>query len=265
MRECWFIKRRVTSFSAFKVMKAWFCCVRREKAMKKIGLIGGMSWESTTIYYQLLNRGARERLGGLHSADLLLRSYDFHYIERLQTAGDWDGLTQMIIDAGRELEEAGAECVLICSNTMHKMASEVQAAVHIPLLHIGDAIAHAIHESSSRRPLVLATRFVMEQDFYLGYLRERHGISAVVPEKQDRIEVHRVIYEELCRGKVIEASKQKYMRVIEKAVSDQNAPADGVIFGCTEIGLLMTPEEARLPAFDTTVLHVKAALRFAGY
>ena len=233
--------------------------------MKKIGLIGGMSWESTTIYYQLLNRMARERLGGLHAADLLLRSFDFHDIERLQTAGDWDGLTQMMVDAARGLEASGAGCLLICTNTMHKMAAEVQAAVDIPLLHIGDAIASAVHDSGATRPLLLATRFAMEQDFYLGYLRERHGIHAVVPEELDRMEVHRVIYEELCQGKVIASSKQTYMQIIDKARSDADLPADSVIFGCTEIGLLITPGDFSIPALDTTVLHAEAALTFAGY
>ena len=233
--------------------------------MKKIGLIGGMSWESTAIYYQLLNRIARERLGGLHSVDLLLRSFDFQEIGRLQTAGDWDGLTRMMVDAARGLEASGAGCLLICTNTMHKMAAEVQAAVDIPLLHIGDAVASAVHDSSATRPLLLATCFTVEQDFYLGYLRDRHRIRAVVPEEQDRIEVHRVIYDELCQGKVIDSSKQTYMQIIEKARSDANAPADGVIFGCTEIGLLITPDDFSFPAFDTTVLHAEAALTFAGY
>ena len=233
--------------------------------MKKIGLIGGMSWESTTIYYQLLNRIARERLGGLHSADLLLRSFDFHDIERLQTAGDWHSLTRMMIDAARGLEAGGAGCLLICSNTMHKMAPEVQAAVEIPLLHIGDAIAAAVHDSGAIRPLLLATRFAMEQDFYLGYLRESHGIHAVVPKERDRMEVHRVIYEELCQGKVLDSSKQTYMQIIDRARSDADLSADSVIFGCTEIGLLITPDDFSFSAFDTTVLHVEAALTFAGY
>ena len=233
--------------------------------MKKIGLIGGMSWESTAIYYKLLNRMARKRLGGLHSVDLLLRSFDFQEIGRLQTAGDWDGLTQKMVDAARGLETSGAGCLLICTNTMHKMAAKVQAAVDIPLLHIGDAVASAVLDSSATRPLLLATRITMEQDFYLGYLRDRHRIHAVVPEEQDRIEVHRVIYEELCQGKVLDSSKQTYMRIIEKARSDADAPADGVIFGCTEIGLLITPDDFSFPTFDTTVLHAEAALTFAGY
>ena len=208
---------------------------------------------------------ARERLGGLHAADLLLRSFDFHDIERLQTAGDWDGLTQMMVDAARGLEASGAGCLLICTNTMHEMAPEVKAAVDIPLLHIGDAIASAVHDSGATRPLLLASRFAMEQDFYLGYLRERHGIYAVVPEEQERMEVHRVIYEELCQGKVIASSKQTYMQIIDKARSDADLPADSVIFGCTEIGLLITPDDFSFPAFDTTVLHAEAALTFAAY
>ena len=233
--------------------------------MKKIGLIGGMSWESTAIYYKLLNRMARKRLGGLHSVDLVLRSFDFQEIGRLQTAGDWDGLTQMMVDAARGLEASGAGCLLICTNTMHKMAPEVQAAVDIPLLHIGDAIAAAVHDSGAIRPLLLATRFAMEQDFYLGYLRESHGIHAVVPKERDRMEVHRVIYEELCQGKVLDSSKRTYMQIIDRARSDADAPADSVIFGCTEIGLLITPDDFSFPAFDTTVLHAEAALTFAGY
>jgi aspartate racemase len=171
----------------------------------------------------------------------------------------------MMVDAARGLEASGAGCLLICTNTMHKMAAEVQAAVDIPLLHIGDAIASAVHDSGATRPLLLATRFAMEQDFYLGYLRERHGIHAVVPEELDRMEVHRVIYEELCQGKVIASSKQTYMQIIDKARSDADLPADSVIFGCTEIGLLITPDDFSFPAFDTTVLHAEAALTFAGY
>ena len=171
----------------------------------------------------------------------------------------------MMVDAARGLEASGAGCLLKCMNTIHKMAAKVQAAVGIPLQHIGDAVASAVQDSSATRPLLLAILLTMEQDFYLGYLRDRHRIHAVEPEEQDRIEEHRMIYDELCQGKVIDSSEQTYMQIIEKARSDADAPADGVIFGCTEIGLLITRGDLSFPAFGTTVFYAEAALTFAGY
>ena len=225
--------------------------------MKKIGLLGGMSWESTVIYYQLLNRIARDRLGGLHSADLLLWSFDFAEIERYQSEGDWDGVTRIMIDAARSLEQGGAECLLICTNTMHKMASEVQASINIPLIHIADSTAPAIKEAKIKSPLLLATRYTMEQDFYKGYLKEHHNIEVVTPDDKGRTIVHNIIYEELCRGVVLPVSKDKYLEVVE------HAGADGVIFGCTEVGLLLSQSDLTVPAFDTTQLHAEAAINYA--
>ncbi len=228
--------------------------------MKTIGLIGGMSWESTTVYYQLLNRMAREQLGGLHSARLLLWSFDFAEIEAMQAKGDWDGATKAMTDAARALERGGAECIVICTNTMHKMADAVQQAVKIPLIHIADATATAIKASGSVRPLLLATRYTMEQDFYKGHLRDKHGIETMVPDEAGRTLVHDIIYNELCQGIIKPGSKQAYLEVVRQA---QAEGADGVIFGCTEVGLLISQADFDLPAFDTTALHAKAALDFA--
>lgn len=228
--------------------------------MKTIGLIGGMSWESTVVYYQLLNRGARERLGGLHSAKLLLWSFDFADIEAMQAKGDWDGATNAMVDAARALERGGADCVVICTNTMHKMAAAVQQSVDIPLIHIADATAMAIKASGAKKPLLLATRYTMEQDFYKGHLQDRHGVETMVPDEAGRTLVHDIIYKELCQGIVRQGSKQVYLDIIQGA---QKQGADGVIFGCTEVGLLITQADFDLPAFDTTALHARAALDFA--
>ncbi len=228
--------------------------------MKTIGLIGGMSWESTVVYYQLLNRMARERLGGLHSAELLLWSFDFAEIEALQAAGDWDAATARMVDAARAVEKGGAACLVICTNTMHKMAEAVQDAVDIPLLHIADTTAAAIKATDVSRPLLLATRYTMEQDFYKGRLAARHGIDVAIPDDDGRTVVHDVIYDELSQGIVSPASKDKYLDVVARA---QAAGSDGVIFGCTEVGLLVAPEDFAVPCFDTTALHAQAALDFA--
>ncbi len=228
--------------------------------MKTIGLLGGMSWESTAVYYQTLNRMARERLGGLHSAQCLIWSFDFAEIEAAQAAGDWSRATELMIGAARNLERGGAECLVICTNTMHKMAGDVQAAIGIPLLHIADSTAPAIRAAGCKAPLLLATGYTMEQDFYKGHLKEKHGIEVRVPEADDREEVHRIIYEELCRGEIWADSKQTYLDVVEKEVGKG---ADGVIFGCTEIGMLVKADDFDVPAFDTTVLHAKTALDFA--
>ena len=228
--------------------------------MKMIGLIGGMSWESTVVYYQLLNRLARQRLGGLHSARLLLWSFDFAEIEAHQAAGDWDAATSCMLDAARSLEKGGAECIVICTNTMHKMAAEVQGAVKIPLIHIADATATAIKAAGVQRPLLLGTRFTMEQDFYKGHLKNQYGISVLIPDDAERTSVHDIIYQELCQGEIKPASKQRYLDIVSNAA---DAGADSVIFGCTEVGLLITPADLDLPAFDTTELHAIAALDFA--
>jgi len=228
--------------------------------MKTIGLLGGMSWESTAVYYRFLNSMARERLGGLHSAKCLVWSFDFAEVEAVQADGDWGRATDLMVEAARNLERGGAECLLICTGTMQKMAAEVQEAIAIPLLHIADSIAPAVKTAGCKTPLLLATAYTMEQDFYKGHLREKHGIDVRVPEEEDRAEIHRIIYEELCRGEVWPDSKETFLEVVKKEALEG---ADGVILGCTEIGLLVKPEDFGVPAFDTTVLHAKAALDFA--
>lgn len=228
--------------------------------MKTIGLIGGMSWESTIVYYQLLNRMARERLGGLHSAELLLWSFDFAEIEALQASGDWGAATDRMVAAARAVERGGADCLVICTNTMHKMAGEVQAAVDIPLIHIADTTAVAIKAAGVKAPLLLATGYTMEQDFYKGRLKERHGIDVRVPDGPGRKVVHDIIYDELCQGIVSAQSKARYLEIVQQAVAQG---ADSVIFGCTEVDLLVSAEDFDIPTFDTTELHARAALDFA--
>ncbi|WP_299474563.1 aspartate/glutamate racemase family protein [uncultured Roseibium sp.] len=228
--------------------------------MKTIGLLGGMSWESTVIYYQYLNRMVRERCGGLHSAQCLLWSFDFAEIAAAQSSGNWEKATELMVVAARNLERGGADCLVICTNTMHKMAADVGAEVDIPLLHIADATAPAIKEAGCQEPLLLATAYTMEQDFYKGHLQEKHGVTVRVPASDARQEVHRIIYEELCKGEIWADSKQTFLEVVEHELG---AGADGVIFGCTEIGLLVSQKDFSIPAFDTTALHAKAALDFA--
>lgn len=228
--------------------------------MRRIGLIGGMSWESTAIYYRRLNERVRDRMGGLNSADIVLRSVNFAEIERLQRAGDWDEAGRTLAGAARDLRKAGAEIVLICTNTMHLLADEVQAAVDVPLLHIADVTARALREGGARRPLLLATRYTMEQPFYRGRLRDRHGLDASVPDADDRAIVHDVIFGELCRGVIRDESRRAFVGIIERA---REAGADSVILGCTEIGLLIGEDDAGLPVYDTTFIHADAALDFA--
>jgi len=228
--------------------------------MKTIGLIGGLSWESTAIYYRLLNETVRRRLGGLHSAKLLLWSFEFAEIEALQASGDWPAATALMIDAARRLERGGADCLVICSNTMHRMAPEIEAAVALPLINIADATAAAIRASASRRPLLLATRYTMEQAFYKTRLQERHGIEAMVPAEADRAAVHRIIYEELCQGIIRPESKAAYLEVVSRG---RARGADGVIFGCTEVGMIIAPADFDIPVFDTTLLHAEAAIALA--
>lgn len=228
--------------------------------MKTLGLIGGMSWESTAIYYRHLNELARQHLGGLHSAQLLLWSFDFAEIEALQVAEDWAAATARMVEAARGLARAGAEAIVICTNTMHRMAAEVEAAVEIPLIHIADTTAAAIQASPARHPLLLATGYTMAQDFYKGRLRERHGIDVAVPDEAGRDLVHRVIYEELCQGVVRPESKAAYLDLIE---AQRRAGIDGVILGCTEVCMLIGPDDVDLPVFDTTRIHAERALDFA--
>jgi len=228
--------------------------------MKTIGLLGGMSWESTVTYYQVLNRMTQARLGGLHSAKCLIWSFDFAEIEAAQAAGDWGRATDLMRAAARNLERGGADCLVVCTNTMHKMAHDVQQAIDIPLLHIADATAPAIKTAGCKAPLLLATAYTMEQDFYKGHLRDKHEINVRVPGSDDREEVHRIIYEELCKGEIWADSKQTLLEIVEK---ETQAGSDGVIFGCTEIGLLVSAEDFAVPSFDTTTLHAEAALDYA--
>lgn len=228
--------------------------------MRTIGLIGGMSWESSAEYYRLLNQGVRDRVGPTASARCLLWSFDFSEIEALQHQGDWESLAVMMLDAAQRLEAAGAELLLICTNTMHRVAPAVEAAVGIPLLHIADSTAKQIHATGLRTVGLLGTAFTMEQDFYRGRLAERHGLSVIVPDDKDRAVVHRVIYEELVAGRVLPGSREAYRAIIAKMVANG---AQGVILGCTEIMLLIGPDDSPVPIFDTTALHAAAAVEAA--
>ena len=225
-----------------------------------IGLIGGMSWESSAEYYRILNQGVRDRLGPTASARCLLWSFDFSEIERLQHDGDWNGLTARMIDAARRLQTGGADVLLICTNTMHRMAEAVQNAVSVPLLHIADPTARRIRKAGLRRIGLLGTAFTMEHDFYKGRLRDLHGLDVVVPDEHDRAVVHRIIYDELVAGKVMSASRDAYRQIIARLVADG---AEAVILGCTEIMLLVKPEDSPVPLFDTTALHAEAAIAMA--
>ncbi len=225
--------------------------------MKIIGLIGGMSWESTSVYYRRLNEEVRRRLGGLHSAEIALRSLDFTRIVAFQQRGDWDGAAAILADAASQLETSGAAIVLICTNTMHKVAGLVQQAVSIPLLHITDPTAEAVRRQRCGRPLLLATRYTMEQDFYLDRLRQSHGLDPLVPQEADRTRVHDIIFEELCRGVIRDDSRAIYRDIIVRGIAQG---ADSVILGCTEIGLLIGPQDCAVPLFDSTILHADAAL-----
>ncbi|BCM81737.1 aspartate/glutamate racemase family protein [Methylobacterium indicum] len=227
---------------------------------KVIGLIGGMSWESSAEYYRIVNETVRARLGSLRSARCLMWSFDFGEIEALQHAGRWDEATAALIDAARRLERGGADVVLICTNTMHRMADEVQAAIGLPLLHIADPTAARIRAAGLSRVGLLGTAFTMEQDFYKGRLATRHGLDVLVPEAEDRAEVHRVIYEELVQGRALPASRAAYRAVIARLVE---RGAQAIILGCTEIMLLVRPEDSPVPLFDTTALHAEAAVDWA--
>ena len=228
--------------------------------MRTIGLIGGMSWESSAEYYRILNQGIRDRRGPTASARCLLWSFDFSEIEALQHRDDWEGLTALMIDAARRLEAASADVLLICTNTMHRMAPAVQDAVKVPLIHIADPTAERIKEAGIRTVGLLGTAFTMEQDFYKGRLAERHGLNVIVPGTEDRATVHRVIYEELVAGQVIPASREAYRAIISRLIDDG---AEAVILGCTEIMLLIHPEDSAVPIFDTTALHAEAAIEIA--
>ncbi|EWY35768.1 aspartate racemase [Skermanella stibiiresistens SB22] len=228
--------------------------------MRTIGLIGGMSWESSAEYYRILNQGVRDRLGPTASARCLLWSFNFSEIEELQHRGDWDELNALIIEAAQRLETAGANVLLICTNTMHRMAAEVENAVKVPLLHIADPTAERIKAAGHRTVGLLGTAFTMEQDFYKGRLAQHHGLNVIIPGDEDRATVHRVIYEELVAGQVIPDSREDYRAIIARMV---DAGAEAVILGCTEIMLLVRPEDSVVPIFDTTALHAEAAIEMA--
>jgi aspartate racemase len=220
--------------------------------VRTIGLIGGMSWESTVPYYRVINETVRDRLGGLHSAKIILYSVDFHDIERLQDAGDWLEAGRRLAQVARSLELAGADCIVLCTNTMHRVAPAIEEAVAIPFFHIADPTAEEIKRSGLVRVGLLGTRFTMEQAFYRQRLQDLHGIDVVVPDDADREIVHRVIYDELCVGKVLDASRGQYRRIINRLVE---RGAQAVILGCTEISMLVGPADSPVPVFDTTSLH----------
>ncbi|MBC7859248.1 MAG: aspartate/glutamate racemase family protein [Burkholderiaceae bacterium] len=228
--------------------------------MKVIGLIGGMSWESTIPYYRQINESIKERLGGLHSAKVILYSVDFHEVERLQHRGDWEAAGALLAGAARALEAAGAHFLVLCTNTMHKVAPAIEAAVGIALLHIADPSAAEIKRAGLSRVGLLGTRFTMEQEFYTERLRQRHGLQVLIPSEPDREIVHRVIYEELCLGRVVDSSRTQYRRIMADLVEQG---AEAIILGCTEISLLVEPGDASVPLFDTTRIHALAAAEWA--
>lgn len=225
--------------------------------MKVIGLIGGMSWESTVFYYRQINELVKARLGGLHSAHLVMYSVDFHGIERLQRAGQWEEAGAILARAAQSLEAAGAELVVLCTNTMHKVAAAIEGAARIPFLHIADATADAVKATGVRTVGLLGTRFTMEEDFYRGRLQERHGIEVITPDGSDAEAVHRIIYDELCLGAIREESRREYQAIMRR-LADRGA--GGIILGCTEIGMLVSQADAPVPLFDTTKIHATRAV-----
>jgi aspartate racemase len=228
--------------------------------MRTIGLLGGMSWESSAEYYRLINEGVRERLGGLHSARSLMLTVDFAEIEELQRIGRWAEAGALLADGARQLERGGAECVLLCTNTMHKVAEVIEAALRIPFIHLADTTGAQIKARGLRRPGLLGTRYTMEQEFYRGRLARRFGLDVLVPEAEERALVNRVIYEELCLGAVHDESRQQY-RAVMAGLAERGA--DCIIYGCTEITLLVSASDTPLPVFDTTRIHAAAAVSFA--
>lgn len=230
------------------------------QTIKTIGLLGGMSWESTELYYRLINQEIKARLGGLHSARIAMVSVNFQEIEAMQHQGDWDGAGQVLALAAQQIEAAGADFLLICTNTMHKVAPQVQAAITIPLLHLADVTARRIKAAGIETVGLLGTNFTMEQDFYKGRLIEKHGLDVLIPPQPDREIVHRIIYDELCLGQVKDASRREFLRIMEAL---QARGAAGIIEGCTEIVLLVQPQHTAIPLFDTTAIHAQAAVREA--
>lgn len=228
--------------------------------MKLLGLIGGVSSESTAIYYRLLNDHARSRLGGSHTARLIIWSFDFHLIDEAYKASDWTRYRELVVDAGLALKGAGVDALMICSNTTHLGAAAVKEATGLPVIHLIDALAAAIKARESRRPLLLGTPFVMEGDFYRNDLKSRFGVATLVPDSDDRAEASRIIFDELSRGKVLDASHARLLKMIERG---RAAGADGVILGCTEFSMILAAKDTDLPVFDTTAIHAAAAFDFA--
>jgi aspartate racemase len=228
--------------------------------MKTIGLLGGMSWESSLEYYRIVNETVKELLGGLHSAKCVLVSVDFAEIEILQHEGRWGEASQQLTTAGQNLEKAGADFVLLCTNTMHKLADEIQAGLSVPFLHIADATARKIAAAGIQKVGLLGTRFTMEEDFYKGRLNQQHGLTVLIPDNQEREIIHRVIYDELVLGKINPESKAEYVQIMGRLVQ---SGAEGIILGCTEIGLLVQEGDSPVPLFDTTRIHAEAAVEYA--
>lgn len=228
--------------------------------MKTIGMIGGMSWESSLEYYRIINETVKAQLGGLHSARSLMFSFDFEEIEALQMASDWTKATQMMVQAAQQLERGGADFVIICTNTMHKMAEAVQAAIDIPLLHIADATAAAIQAQGLTKIGLLGTNFTMEEDFYKGRLKQEFGLDVLVPQRPERQIIHDIIYDELCLGITKADSRARYRQIMADLAA---SGAEGIILGCTEIGLLVNQDDSPVPLFDTTVIHAETAVAYA--
>lgn len=232
----------------------------RRVFLKTIGLIGGMSWESTIPYYKQINESIKDRLGGLHSAKVVLYSVDFHEIERLQHAGDWKAAGNLLAEASISLEKAGSDFLVLCTNTMHKVAPQIEAAVSIPLLHIADPTAAEIKKGGYKSVGLLGTRFTMEQAFYRDRLSERHGLQVVIPNDEERQTIHRIIYDELCLGVVLPESRSEYRRIMNSLAAQG---AEAIILGCTEISLLVSQPDSNVPLFDTTAIHARAAAEMA--
>ena len=228
--------------------------------MKTIGLLGGMSWESTVSYYQLINKGIKEKLGGLHSAKIVLYSVDFEEIERLQQSDDWQAAAVVLSEAAKNIERGGADFLLICTNTMHKVAPEIEQSITIPLLHIADATGETIIASGHKTVGLLGTAFTMEQDFYKRRLQDKFGLTVIVPEKEDRNTIHDIIYNELCLGRIKDSSKEKAIQIINRLTPKG---AEAIILGCTEIPLLVQQEDSSVPLFDTTLIHAQKAVDYS--
>lgn len=228
--------------------------------MKTIGLLGGMSWESTVGYYRAINEGVKKKLGGLHSAKIAMYSVDFEPIEKLQHKGDWEGTARILSQAAQNIQSAGADVLLICTNTMHKVAPQIEKAIKIPLLHIADATAEVLVNNGIKTVGLLGTAFTMEQDFYKGRLIEKYGLNVQIPNGEDRKIIHKIIYEELCLGKIQPDSKNEYLRIIDMLA---NQRSEAVILGCTEIGMLVSQGDTKVKLFDTTAIHAEKAVEYS--